>query len=71
MFVDEELARDPFNKESVMGWGVVRCYPWHLVGIYSSEEKARWVSEQLGIDYEVVYGSHVLGSHNFIWGIDY
>lgn len=71
MFIDERLIRDPYNKESVMGWGVVRCDPWYLVGVYASEDEARRVLCQFDINFEVVYGSYSLGSNSFIWGIEY
>ncbi|WP_281729971.1 hypothetical protein [Providencia rettgeri] len=40
MFVDSDLAPDPDNKGWVLGWGVVRYAPWHLSGVYATEEQA-------------------------------
>ncbi|HGN2572251.1 TPA: hypothetical protein ACKR33_002576 [Providencia rettgeri] len=67
MFVDNNLASDPDNNGSVLGWGVVKYAPWHLSGVYATKEEARQQAKSLGSDYEVHYGSHKLQSDDFVW----
>lgn len=40
MFVAEGLKPDLDNIGWVMGWGVVRNAPWHLVGVYATKDVA-------------------------------
>ncbi len=67
MFVEEGLKRNPDNKEWVMGWAVVRRAPWHLAGIYISKDMAEMKASKSGEGYEASYGSHRLGSDDFIF----
>ncbi len=67
MFVAEGLKRNPDNQGWVMGWAVVRRSPWHLVGVYASKDMAETKAGMLGRDYESAYGSHRLGSDDFIF----
>lgn len=69
MFVDSNLAPDPDNKGWVLGWCVVKYAPWHLSGVYATEEQASQQAELLGSDYEIHYGSHKLQSDDFIWDV--
>lgn len=58
----------PFGKEpTITGWGVVRETPWHLVGIFETEEEALVALAECGDDYEVGYGEGRAGSDDFIW----
>ncbi|WP_312284510.1 hypothetical protein [Yokenella regensburgei] len=66
MFIAEGLKPDIDNDGWVKGWGVVRNAPWHLVGVYATKEVAETKAEMLGEDYESRYGSHRLGSDDFI-----
>lgn len=50
----------------VLGWAVVRDKPWHLVGIYATEDGAKSKRSELNGEYEVRYGSHRLGSDDFM-----
>jgi hypothetical protein len=50
-----------------MGWAVVRRSPWHLVGVYASKAMAETKAGMLGREYESAYGSHRLGSDDFIF----
>jgi hypothetical protein len=50
-----------------LGWAVVRRSPWHLVGVYASKDMAETKAGLLGRDYESAYGSHRLGSDDFIF----
>ena len=66
MFVENNLKADPDNQGWVLGWAVVRCKPWNLVGVYATEDDAKSKCSELSEGYEVRYGSHRLGSDDFI-----
>ncbi|EPM4984801.1 hypothetical protein ACTL89_004700 [Escherichia coli] len=68
MFVSEVLMEDKDNKGWVKGWVVVRSSPWHLVGVFATEEDAETEARKMGDKYEVHYGSHRTGSDDFVWG---
>lgn len=55
------------GKKSVQGWGVVRERPWHLVGIYDSEQEALVKRAEMGPDYVAAYGEGHEGADDFIW----
>lgn len=67
MFVAKGLKADPDNKGWVLGWGVVRGAPWNLMGVYATKDMAETKCSQLDKEYQVHYGSHRLGSDDFIW----
>ncbi len=67
MFVEDGLKPDPVNIGMVLGWGVVRNNPWHLAGVYTAKESAEAEALKLGNQYEIHYGSHRLGSDDFVW----
>lgn len=67
MFVAGGLKADPVNAGWVLGWGVVRGAPWHLVGVYATKDMAETKRSQFDKEYEVHYGSHRLNSDDFIW----
>lgn len=69
MFVENGLKKDPDNSGRVLGWGVVRSAPWHLAGVYGSKEAAEMKAAELGDGHEAKYGSHHLGSDDFVSGI--
>lgn len=68
--VSSDLPRDPDNPGNVLGWGVVRNSPWSLLGVYSSREKAQAELSLSGEGHEVRYGSHAVGTDDFVSGID-
>lgn len=68
MFVANGLKPDPDNKGWVLGWGVVRTSPWHLVGVYATKDVAETKAAELGVGYDAVYGSHRIGSDDFVTG---
>ncbi|EDE1796326.1 hypothetical protein ACW3ST_003414 [Salmonella enterica subsp. salamae serovar 42:b:e,n,x,z15] len=71
MFIDQELKYDPFNPNAVLGWVVICCHTWNLVGVYKEEDEARRLSYQLGSSYEVFFGSYLIDSSIFIvWGAE-
>jgi hypothetical protein len=39
--------------KTLQGWGVVRCEPWHFVGIYGTRAEAESEARQRGDDYIV------------------
>lgn len=66
MFVENDLKADPDNQGWVLGWAVVRSKPWHLVGVYATEDDAKSKCSELNGEYEVCYGSYRLGSDDFV-----
>lgn len=68
MQIDDSLKNDPDSKGWVLGWGVVKYDPWHLYGVYKTKEKAELAANKLSKEYEVHYGSHKVGSDDFMWG---
>ncbi|WP_368941623.1 hypothetical protein [Citrobacter werkmanii] len=66
MIVDDSLEVDPFSPDSVIGWGVLKCAPWDLVGVFETELRARDFAVNLGADYEVVFGTYKPGTNNFL-----
>lgn len=68
MFVADGLKADPDNKGWVLGWGVVCTSPWHLVGVYATKDMAETKASDLGDGYEAAYGSHRVGSDDFVTG---
>ncbi|MEJ9852237.1 hypothetical protein R0790_24880 [Escherichia coli] len=66
MVIDSSLKKDPFFPGSVIGWGVIRCSPWNLLGVFDDYDEALEFSLLLGEDYEVIWGSHKLGTSGFL-----
>ncbi|CAI8751845.1 transposase [Pseudomonas chlororaphis] len=64
----KNLPADPDNKGCVLGWAVVRNSPWSFIDIYASKEVAEAESKRLGDGHSAQYGSHELGTDNFIGG---
>ena len=61
------LPASPDNYGSVFGWGVVQISPLRFVNIYATKEAAE--AEVLARDsLSVEYGSHRLGTDDFVWG---
>ncbi len=65
----QNLPADPDNKGWVLGWGVLRDTPWHFVDIYADRATAEAAAERQGDGYLVEYGSHRLGSDDFVGGL--
>lgn len=66
--LSNNLPKDPHAPGSVLGWAVVRNTPWSFIDIYAVKEVAEIEAAILGIGYSVKYGSHRLGSDDFIGG---
>ncbi|MFP3865988.1 MULTISPECIES: hypothetical protein [unclassified Pseudomonas] len=65
----KNLPPDPAKEGWVLGWGVLRDrHPWHFVDVYADQKTAKAEAERLGDEYVVEYGSHRLGSKEFICG---
>ncbi|PUA41443.1 hypothetical protein C5U62_31915 [Pseudomonas protegens] len=62
----KNLPKDPDNAGWVLGWGVVQSSPWRFIDIYASKEAAEAEAEARGPGYRVDYGSHRLGSDDFM-----
>ncbi|MCZ5447743.1 hypothetical protein O5583_11225 [Escherichia coli] len=61
------MARQIAQKKTrSYSWAVVRDKPWHLVGIYATEDGAKSKRSELNGEHEVHYGSHRLGSDDFM-----
>lgn len=65
----KNLPKDPDNAGWVLGWGVVRKEPWSFIDIYASKEAADAEAVRLGDGHAVQYGTHKLGTDDFIGGI--
>lgn len=66
----KNLPKDPDNAGHVLGWGVVQNSPWRFVDIYASKEAAEVEAASRGAGYRVDYGSHRLGTDDFIGGLE-
>ena len=55
------------DGKTIKGWGVVRNSPWHLVGIFDSEQEALAERAKAGPDYVAAYGEGREGADEFIW----
>jgi len=65
----KNLPPDPAKEGWVLGWGVLRDrHPWHFVDVYADQKTAKAEAERLGDGYVVEYGSHRLGSKEFVCG---
>lgn len=66
----KHLPPDPERTGWVLGWGVLRDrHPWHLVDVYADRQTACVEADRRGEGYVVEYGSHRLGSTEFICGV--
>lgn len=66
----KNLPADPDNEGWVLGWGVLRDrHPWHFVDVYADQRTARAEAQRRGAGYVVEYGSHRLGSDEFVCGV--
>ncbi|KIY42723.1 hypothetical protein MXM82_10655 [Pseudomonas asiatica] len=66
----KNLPPDPDKEGWVLGWGVLRDrHPWHFVDVYADQKTAKAEAERRGDGYVVEYGSHRLGSNEFLCGI--
>ena len=70
MITDCLLKKDPFLSDSIVGWGVIRCSPWCLFGVFCNYEQALEFAAILGKDYEVFWGTHRLGTSEYWCGFD-
>ena len=68
--VISKLKEDPDNAGWVLGWGVYRMSPWDLQGIYQTKEEAQAQAKSSGEGYVANYGSHRVGSTDFVGGLD-
>lgn len=67
----KNLPKDPENDGWVLGWGVVQNDPWRFVDIYASKEAAEAEAATRGSGYRVDYGSHRLGTDDFMGGLEH
>ncbi|MBM0285078.1 hypothetical protein [Pseudomonas chlororaphis] len=64
----KNLPADPDNNGWVLGWGLRRRSSWEFIDIYASKDVADAEALRLGPDYFVDYGTHRLGTDEFIGG---
>jgi serine protease Do len=57
---------DANNPGWRLGYGVFRTNPWHLVEVFQKVEEAEKLCITMGSGYQVAFGSHQLGSDNFV-----
>lgn len=65
----KNLPKDPDNQGWVLGWGVVRKEPWSFIDVYADKRTAEAEAARLGAGHSVEYGSHQLGTDNFMGGL--
>lgn len=65
----QNLPKDPDNLGWVLGWAVVQSSPWRFVDIYASEATALAEAASRGVGFAVEYGSHQVGTDNFVGGL--
>lgn len=63
------LPKDPDNPGWILGWAVVQSAPWRFMDIYASKEAADAQAVLLGEGFGVEYGSHEVGTDNFVGGL--
>jgi len=54
------------NPGCRLGFGVYRTDPWHLAGVFKSQDGADHLRAQLPPEYQVGWGSHRLGGDEFM-----
>lgn len=64
----KNLPADPDMPGWVLGWAVGRNAPWSFIDIYANKEAAEAEAKRLGAGHSVKYGSHKLGTDNFVGG---
>ncbi len=69
--IAQNLPKDPENKGWVLGCAVFKDRPneWRLVDVFPSKAVAEAEAERLNDGYLVEYGSHKLGSDDFVSGL--
>lgn len=66
----KNLPKDPDNFNSVLGWGLIQMSPWKFVDIYASKEAAEAEASSRGPGYSVSYGTHRIGTDDFVGGLN-
>ncbi len=66
--ISAQLLPDARNPGWVRGWGVYRKEPWHLYGVYASEAEATAAQIKVGSKYKKAFGSHKIGTDDFLTG---
>lgn len=64
----KNLPEDPGVSGNVMGWAVIRRAPWRFIDIYADKHVAQVEANRLGEGHAVEFGSHKLGTDDFIGG---
>ena len=58
---------DTDNEGCILVWAVLSKKPWSLAGIFAVREQAEAYRNELDGDYEVVFGSHRVGTDDFVY----
>ena len=66
MFDAEGFTADPENPNWVKCWACYTLNPWHLASVFKHKDDAISAIDRYGEQYQVAYGSHHLGTDDFI-----
>jgi hypothetical protein len=55
------------DGKTLIGWGVVREFPWDFAGLFASQEDAQAKADALGEGYIVRYGERCEASDSFVF----
>ncbi|MCB9973554.1 MAG: trypsin-like peptidase domain-containing protein [Rhodospirillales bacterium] len=58
---------DTDNEGWLHVWAVLRQNPWELAGIFAVREQAEAYRDELGGDYEAIFGSNRFGTDDFVY----
>lgn len=61
-----QYLEDPNNPGWALGWAVMRNAPWHFVRLFPTRGDALVDAKERGAGYTAAYGSHRIGSDDFI-----
>jgi hypothetical protein len=55
------------DGKTLIGWGVVREFPWDFAGLFASQDDAQAKADALGEGYIVRYGERHEESNSFVF----
>ena len=58
---------DPDDPMGIFGWGLVRVFPWHFVGLFVTAAEAHAAREEFGAEYIVRHGVRRIRTDDFKW----
>lgn len=66
--ISKGLPADPNNPGWVVGWCIYHPETWHLYGVRGAKHEAMVMQKKVGKEYVVEFGSHRLGTDEFVSG---